>query len=177
MLVHFASTRITGTFFAGHRVALQSPGAARARMARARVGPFMTSGTSSREPVTGGSGNRRSAYLYGCALAATALISCFHPAVHADDFDRECNADSDCMLIEVGNKCDCTCERIAAINKADREKYERAHARAFDPDLSSTCGRNCGPCASVEAVAVCQTGRCGWRPRHGGSAAVPAERF
>ena len=87
----------------------------------------------------------------GCVSFAVLLaLGACSTTIDANDYDRSCTEDSDCVIISVGDICSCSCE-IDAINKSDLEAYN--HDRDVD------CGVQCGACAGGEPV--CQSGVCG----------------
>jgi hypothetical protein len=78
------------------------------------------------------------------------LLGC-STTIDANDYDRSCVASTDCVLISVGDICDCACER-SAINRSDFERYQ-------DDRGSISCNKQCGVCAD-EHVPTCVAGTC-----------------
>jgi hypothetical protein len=78
----------------------------------------------------------------------------------ASNYATDCDADTQCTVVRVGDICSCSCD-ITAINDRDFDKYvsdlERIGACrdpcvSSDPDASFTCGAGIG--------AVCSVGTC-----------------
>ena len=78
------------------------------------------------------------------------VLAACEPDINADDYDRSCSQDDDCMVIFTGPVCDCNCDR-AAINKSEREAY-------FEDREGPDCGVACGACQAADAI--CQGGTC-----------------
>jgi hypothetical protein len=85
-----------------------------------------------------------------CLTALLALAGCGSD-IDANDYDRSCTLDEDCMVIFVGDTCGCSCD-TSAINVSDRDAY------LDDSDPGPTCDIQCGACAAAEAV--CAQGVC-----------------
>ena len=81
--------------------------------------------------------------------------------LHAKDYAADCDADSQCTVIVVGDICSCSCD-LAAINDRDYDKYVndvirvggcRDTCTSNDPDAAPViCGGGTG--------AQCSAGRC-----------------
>ncbi|MFB6375005.1 MAG: hypothetical protein ABEN55_18230, partial [Bradymonadaceae bacterium] len=76
-------------------------------------------------------------------------------AVWADDFDRSCQSDDDCVPVIEGDVCSCGCQ-ISAINKEMYTSFKKARKRAAD-----NCNQlpDCDSCGQPPSVA-CSAGRC-----------------
>ena len=70
--------------------------------------------------------------------------------IDADDYERSCQSDAECMIISVGDICSCSCE-VSAINRVDEAAYRE--------DRDVTCSTQCGPCPEAPP-AVCAQGIC-----------------
>ena len=90
------------------------------------------------------------------ASLGVALAGCGH-TISADDYDRTCAADADCVVIFTGDVCGCGCN-TGGINKKDLDKSE-ADRKAV------TCVSRpvCGACQGT--VAVCSSGKCASKPQ------------
>ncbi|MEW5855131.1 MAG: hypothetical protein AB2A00_40520 [Myxococcota bacterium] len=77
----------------------------------------------------------------------------------ATDYDRSCSADSDCVVIEEGDPCGCTCPN-AAINGKDKARYDqdRAFVERMCNPLGPVCMADC-----IGGTAHCQSGSCAFR--------------
>lgn len=73
----------------------------------------------------------------GGILAVAMLAGC-STTIDADDYARGCADTSECVVISVGDICDCACE-WSAINVADFERYQ-------DDRSSISCNKQCEPC-------------------------------
>lgn len=86
-------------------------------------------------------------------LVALGLAGGCSTTIDADDYERSCQQDAECVIISVGDICDCSCE-VSAINQVDLPKY-------FD-DRDVDCSKQCGPCPEAPPAAcvagVCQAG-------------------
>jgi hypothetical protein len=71
--------------------------------------------------------------------------------VDADDYDRSCVEDTDCMVITVGDICDCPCD-FSAINGDDFSDY-------LDDKVDAACTDDCSPCPG-DYEAYCDSGTC-----------------
>jgi len=80
-------------------------------------------------------------------ILALALLAGCSTTIDAEDYARGCADTSECVVISVGEICDCACE-YSAINVADFERYQ-------DDRSSISCNRQCEPCPEAPA-AVCQ---------------------
>ena len=43
--------------------------------------------------------------------------------LYANDYDRSCNEDGDCVVVFVGEMCECNCE-YGAINRSAKDRYD-----------------------------------------------------
>jgi hypothetical protein len=95
------------------------------------------------------------------ALLFTLLCAC-GTTLHASDYANDCDADTQCERVVVGDICACTCN-LAAINVRDDNKYVsdleriggcRSTCLPTDggDDASFACGQGIG--------AQCSAGRC-----------------
>ncbi len=93
------------------------------------------------------------------ALVAICLSSCLGRStrIESSDFDRSCKQDSDCMVVHLGDQCDCFPDRVA-INAADYARYKEA-ADDVECEWIGTCGMG-GPMPP----AVCERGHCIAKP-------------
>lgn len=94
---------------------------------------------------------RASALAVLAALALTLAAAGCGDVIDASDFDQTCVVDEDCVVVLVGEMCDCICT-TAGINRGDLPKYDAA-VRA------KACGTLCSPCADV-SKAACRGGMC-----------------
>lgn len=90
-------------------------------------------------------------------LAALALLatSACGTTLHASDYASDCDADSQCVVVTVGDICSCDCQ-LAAINDRDYDKYVDDIIRTGgcrDPPTCS-CGDGIG---AICAAGTCQT--------------------
>ncbi len=83
-------------------------------------------------------------------LLVTVLLAGCSTTLDADDYERSCGRNSDCVAILVGDMCECSCD-MSAINILDADRYQE------DRDAIS-CGSDCGACPG--ALAVCRAGLC-----------------
>ena len=87
------------------------------------------------------------------ALAIACLAAC-DDTIEAEDYDRACGADTDCVAVAVGDLCSCSCD-VGAISLGGKVAYDEDR-RGLE------CSNDCGPCPALPA-AVCQAGTCGLR--------------
>lgn len=82
-------------------------------------------------------------------LALTPLSGC-STTIDADDYERSCQEDSECMIISVGDICDCSCD-VSAINRSDEAAYRE--------DRHVDCNKQCEPCPEAPP-AICAESLC-----------------
>lgn len=85
------------------------------------------------------------------AVGGAVTVAC-SSTLYLDDYDRTCATDEDCVVVFVGDVCDCNCNGVGAISKKGEESYRRDRS-------GIECGNACEPCAPRH-VAVCRAGRC-----------------
>lgn len=92
------------------------------------------------------------ALAFACAACGTTL--------KASDYASDCDADTQCLRVRVGDICSCTCD-IVAINISDEGKYESDYERiggcrnsciSGGDDAGFSCGEGLGP--------QCTAGKC-----------------
>jgi hypothetical protein len=83
-------------------------------------------------------------------IVGLALLSGCSSSIDAEDYARACADTLECVVISVGDICDCGCE-YAAINVADYPRYQEDRS-----DIE--CGNECGPCPG--ALPSCEEGMC-----------------
>jgi hypothetical protein len=74
--------------------------------------------------------------------------------VEASDYAQDCNVDADCVVVLVGDVCDCDCADDA-INRRDESKYDKDRGSCSG---GCTPAPECVPCPS--RAARCISGRC-----------------
>ena len=86
-----------------------------------------------------------------CVLVLV-LAACGEP--EAEDFDRSCQVDEDCVVVGLARSCDCP-ERVA-VNKSDRRKVEAAN----DDESSWFCIASVDCLYDENEIAFCDAGTC-----------------
>jgi len=80
-------------------------------------------------------------------------------SISADDYDRSCEVDNDCVAVTEGERClieRCGCP-FTAINAADADQY----AADLESLVCTDPFNHLGPvCLCIESVAVCDSGTC-----------------
>jgi len=99
------------------------------------------------------------------ALIFVAAVVACGTTLDASNYASDCDADTQCDIVRVGDICSCGCD-LAAINDRDYDKYVNDLERiggcrnscvSDDPDATFTCGAgvvpkcNSGVCAIVAA--------------------------
>jgi hypothetical protein len=82
------------------------------------------------------------------------LASCA-PTMSTANYDTDCSADDDCIVVPQGDVCDCR-QPKGAINKKDQDAYYEVYER-----LRGDCvviAYDCGMDSSI--TAVCSSGQC-----------------
>lgn len=83
--------------------------------------------------------------LEGCPAGTDCVLE-------ADDYDRACSVDADCVSVFVGDVCQCDCTQVSAIAKRAASSYDQARS-------AIRCENVCGPCPELH-VPRCVAGRC-----------------
>jgi hypothetical protein len=97
-------------------------------------------------------------FLARCCWVAAALVAACTSAtasttISADEYDRSCTADSDCVRIYVGDVCGCMACAGDAINAKDESKYENDFAlRKAACVRSVMCGAEECICTNIACV-------------------------
>jgi hypothetical protein len=99
-------------------------------------------------------------------IPALAIWSCLQTHISASDFDTSCAHDADCVLVEVGDTCQCECgESNAAINVNSLAAYNNLFAeRKSHCASASFCDCIAGPLDAGGPSAVCEQGQCVFKP-------------
>jgi hypothetical protein len=92
-------------------------------------------------------------------LLMIVAISCDNTTtLSADNYDTSCLEDSDCVVIFVGEMCECSCN-YGAINKSDKEKYDEDYDSIQCDDSCDDVDINCMFC-NDQTIAVCTDNQC-----------------
>jgi hypothetical protein len=86
--------------------------------------------------------------------AASALVfvaACVGTTINVKDYNQSCDADTDCVVVQVGDICACDCD-LGAINDIDYDKY------TGDVQRIGTCIHSCLPNDPDAAPYVCGGG-------------------
>lgn len=89
------------------------------------------------------------------ALGLLLLAGC-DSTIEADDYDRSCSDSSQCVVILVGDVCDCACEP-SAINVSSYDAYQEDRS-------GISCSKQCDACFD-DSVPVCAAGICQAQPQ------------
>lgn len=100
-------------------------------------------------------------YVVGALFALFAALSCSEDPpkrtrIELSDFDTSCTVATDCTPVGVGLQCPCRACKNAAINVADKPKYD---AQRAEVDCGDTTGVGCAPCQNPAGV-DCVAGKC-----------------
>jgi hypothetical protein len=83
--------------------------------------------------------------------------------VPLSDFDTSCVHDADCIEVQVGDACECTCGGNAAINVSSEAAYNSLFAeRRSHCQSAAFC--DCSPPVDGGAHPVCAQGQCAIAP-------------
>ncbi len=99
-------------------------------------------------------------------LAAPCLlvVAC-GSTIDTSGYDTSCQVDEDCVAVQVGDICSCTCQ-LGAINQTEWGKYVAERERI------GQCRDACGVCPA--RAAYCNAGTCAMRDAPGPGAADAA---
>lgn len=99
-------------------------------------------------------------------LAPCLLVVACGSTIDASSYDTSCAVDADCIAVQVGDICSCTCQ-LGAINQKEWGNYVAQRERI------GQCRDACGVCP--HEVAYCSAGTCALRAAADGGSDAGAD--